>query len=86
MAYGLTKEQALMSITSSPAKILGIDKTVGTLEFGKDATLIISTGDALDMKSNTIEVAYIKGKQINLDNIHKQLNTKFRNKYGIGNE
>lgn len=86
VAYGLTKEQALMSITSSPAKILGIDKTVGTLEFGKDATLIISTGDALDMKSNTIEVAYIKGKQINLDNIHKQLNTKFRNKYGIGNE
>src|SRR6266576_1968999 len=50
-AYGLTKEEALMSITSSPAKILGIDATAGTLEAGKDATLFISTGDALDMRT-----------------------------------
>jgi imidazolonepropionase-like amidohydrolase len=81
--YGLTKEEALMSITSAPAKILGIDKTVGTLETGKDATLFISTGDALDMKSQHVEAAFIRGKEINLDNVQKQLNVKYREKYGL---
>jgi imidazolonepropionase-like amidohydrolase len=81
--YGLTKEEALMSITSAPAKILGIDKTVGTLETGKDATFFISTGDALDMKTQTIEMAFIRGKEISLDNVQKQLYVKYKNKYSL---
>lgn len=48
-AHGLNREVALQLITFNAAKILGIDKTVGTLEIGKDATLFISEGDALDM-------------------------------------
>ena len=83
VAYGLTKEEALAAITSSPAKILGIDKTVGSLEEGKDATLIVSSGDALDMKSNNIEMAFIRGKQINLDDVQKQLYKKYLTKYGL---
>ncbi len=83
VAYGLDKEQALMSITSNAAKILGIDKTVGTIEVGKDATIIISDGDALDMKSNNITTAFIRGKSINLDNIQKQLYRKYMDKYGM---
>jgi imidazolonepropionase-like amidohydrolase len=82
-AYGLTKEEALMSITSSPAKILGIDATAGTLEKGKDATLFISTGDALDMKTQNVVSAFIRGKEINLDNIQKQLYAKYKEKYGL---
>ena len=35
-------------------KILGIDDEMGSLEKGKDATLFISKGDALDMKTNII--------------------------------
>ncbi len=81
--YGLSKEEALMSITSAPAKILGINQTVGTLEAGKDATLFISTGDALDMKSQNVEAAFIRGKEINLDNVQKQLNVKYKEKYGL---
>src|SRR6476661_3140332 len=72
-AYGLTKEQALASITLNTAKILGIDKRVGSLEIGKDATLFISKGDALDMMSNDVERAFIRGKNLDLDNLHKQL-------------
>jgi imidazolonepropionase-like amidohydrolase len=83
VAYGLTKEEALAAITLNPAKILGIDKTVGTIEEGKDATLIVSAGDALDMKSNNIEMAFIRGKQINLDNVQKQLYKKYMAKYGL---
>ena len=81
--HGLTKEQALAAITASPAKILGISETVGTLENGKDATFLIASGDLLDMKSSVVEKAFIRGKQIDLDNIHKQLNVKFRGKYGL---
>jgi imidazolonepropionase-like amidohydrolase len=40
-AYGLDKEQALKLITSNTAQLLGIDSFCGTLELGKDATLII---------------------------------------------
>jgi len=83
VSYGLSKEQALMSITSNAAKILGIDKTVGTIEVGKDATLIISDGDALDMRSNNITQAFINGKNISLDNIQKQLYKKYMDKYGL---
>jgi imidazolonepropionase-like amidohydrolase len=82
-AYGLTKEQALMSITSNTAKILGIDKTVGTLETGKDATLIVSKGDALDMMGNAIELAFIRGKNIELTNVQQPLYKKYKGKYGL---
>lgn len=79
--WGLDKEKALQTITLNTAKILGIDKQTGSLEVGKDATLFISTGDALDMKSNKIEKAFIQGRAINLDNLHKQLDQKFSDKY-----
>ena len=80
-AYGLTKEEALMSITSNAAKILGIDETVGTLEKGKDATLIVSKGDVLDMRTNHMEQAFIRGRSVDLDNKQKKLYRKFMNKY-----
>lgn len=82
-AYGLTKEEALMSVTLSTAKILGIDKTIGSIEQGKDATLFISTGDALDMKSNNVENAFIRGKAIDLNNEQKALYQKYKTKYGL---
>jgi imidazolonepropionase-like amidohydrolase len=82
-AWGLDKEKALQTITLNTAKVLGIDKTAGSLEAGKDATLFISSGDALDMKSNDVQQAFIQGRDINLDNLHKQLNKKFSEKYGL---
>ncbi len=80
--WGADKEIALKAITLNTAKILGVDRTVGSLEIGKDATLFISAGDALDMKTNKIEKAFIQGRDINLDNLHKQLDKKFSDKYG----
>jgi imidazolonepropionase-like amidohydrolase len=81
--YGLTKEQAISMITLNNAKILGIDKTTGTLEVGKDANLFVSKGDALDMITIDVLKAFIQGRDINLDNLHKQLYRKFAAKYGI---
>ncbi|KHJ36603.1 imidazolonepropionase [Pedobacter glucosidilyticus] len=82
-AYGLSKEEALALITSNTAKILGIDKQTGTLEIGKDANIIISEGDALDMRTNNISKAYIQGRDINLDNVQKQLYKRYAEKLGI---
>jgi imidazolonepropionase-like amidohydrolase len=83
VAYGLTKEEALAAITLNAAKILGIENLVGSLEVGKHATLFVSTGDALDMKSNNVELAFIRGKKIDLDNHQKQLYEKYKSKYGF---
>ncbi len=82
-AYGLGKENALSAVSRNAAQILGIDKMVGTLETDKDATLFISAGDVLDMRTSLVEQAFIKGAEIDLDNKQKMLNTKFSNKYGI---
>lgn len=82
-AWGLDKEKALSAITLNTAKVLGIAQTTGSLETGKDATLFISAGDALDMKTNHVEKAFIQGRDINLDNLHKQLDRKFSAKYGM---
>ena len=81
--YGLTKEEALMTITSVPAKVLGIDSFCGTLEDEKDATLFISTGDALDMTGNHVEMAFIQGRMTNLDNYQKELYRRYVKKYGV---
>lgn len=81
--YGLAPEDAVASITSIPAKILGIDDRTGTLETGKDATLIISEGDLLDMRSSKIISAFIQGRNINLDDMQKQLYRKYMTKYGL---
>lgn len=81
VAYGLTKEEALQTITLNNAKILGIDDKTGSLEVGKDANIIVSTGDILDMSTNNVELAFITGRSISLDNKHKQLYRRFQAKY-----
>ncbi len=82
-AYGLTKEQALQSVTLSSAKILGIDNLVGSIETGKLASLIVSEGDILDMKTNKIILAYVNGRSIKLSNFQNDLNKKYSEKLGI---
>jgi imidazolonepropionase-like amidohydrolase len=80
-AYGLDKEQALQLITSNTAKLLSIDGLCGTLEEGKDATLFISEGDALDMRTNKLTQAFIQGRSINLETHQTLLNKKYKEKY-----
>ncbi len=81
VAYGLTKEQALQLITSNTAQILGIDSFCGSLESGKDATLFISEGDALDMRTNKLTQAFIQGREIKLESHQTELYQKYKTKY-----
>ena len=80
-AHGLEKEVALKLLTSNTAKILGIDDFVGTLEVGKDATLFISEGDALDMRTNILSDAFIQGRKISLETHQTKLWKRYSNKY-----
>ena len=82
-AYGLGKETALEMVSSNVAQILGIDKTCGTLEVGKDATMVLSEGDLLDMSTNNIIKAYIQGRDIDLEGRQQELYHRYRHKYGL---
>ncbi|EIJ39234.1 amidohydrolase, imidazolonepropionase [Galbibacter orientalis DSM 19592] len=80
-AYGLEKEKAVQLITENAAKIAGIDAFAGTITTGKDATLFISEGDALDMRTNIISNAFIQGRAISLETHQTELWHRYSNKY-----
>jgi imidazolonepropionase-like amidohydrolase len=79
-AYGLSLDDALKSVTLYAAQILGIADKVGSLEVGKDATLIVTNGDPLQPPTIT-ERMFIQGKKVDLRDKHKQLYEKYQEKY-----
>jgi len=82
-AYGLSKEEALSAITLNAANILGVADKTGSIETGKDANIVVSQGDILDMRTNIITQAFIQGRQVDLNNKQKQLAERYETKYGI---
>lgn len=78
--FGLPEEEALKSITLYPAQILGVDDRLGSIEEGKDATLIVTDGNIFEIKTNVL-MAFIRGKKIDLSNKHKMLYEKYMKKY-----
>jgi len=79
-AYGLTKPEALRSITLSAAEILNIDEFVGSLDIGKDATFFISDKAPMEM-SPKILMAFIQGREVDLSDRQKMLYKKYQEKY-----
>ena len=80
VAFGLSAPAALRAITLTPAELLGIDHRVGSLEVGKEATLIVSEGDVMDYLGHRVTRVWISGREISLDDRHKQLRDKYRTK------
>jgi imidazolonepropionase-like amidohydrolase len=79
VAFGLPAEEALRAVTIYPARIMGIDDRVGSLEPGRDATLLITTGNPLDFLAS-VEQAYVQGREIDMMDIHRQLYEKYSEK------
>jgi imidazolonepropionase-like amidohydrolase len=79
VAFGLPEEEALKSVTINAAEFMGIADKVGSLEVGKEATLLITTGTPLDMTSNIIQ-SYIQGREIDMNDIQKHWFTKYMEK------
>lgn len=80
-AYGLTEEQAIAAISLNACKIMGIDKKYGSIEVGKSATLFVSEGSVIDMRTSSVYMALIDGKPVDLDTKQKRLYEKYSNKY-----
>lgn len=76
-AYGLPKEEALKSVTLYPARILGVEDRLGSLETGKDATLIVTDGDPLEIMTQ-VEQAFIQGRPVDISSKHTDLYDKYR--------
>ncbi len=79
-AYGLPKTEALRSVTLHAANILGVGDELGSLEPGKAATLIVTSGDPLEITTDTL-MAFIDGRRIDLGTRQTQLYDKYREKY-----
>jgi len=80
VAFGLEQDQAIRSITLSPAEIFGVADRVGSLEVGKDATLIVTDGTPLEIATQT-ELAFIQGRRVDLSNKQTRLRDKYLQKY-----
>ena len=79
VAFGLPEEEALKAVTINAAEFMGISDRVGSLEPGKQATLLITTGTPLDMTSD-IEQSYIQGREIDMNDIQKHFFDKYMEK------
>lgn len=76
VAYGLTKQEALRSVSLDAARILGVDN-MGAIAIGYQANLVVSKGDILDPMETKIEKVYIDGREIDLNNRQQQLYQKY---------
>lgn len=80
-AHGLPREEALKAVTLYPAQILGVADRLGSLDLGKEATLLVTDGDPLEIMTH-VEAAYIAGRPVDLSNRQTRLYDKYRQKYG----
>lgn len=76
-AFGLPKDEALKAITLYPARILGVDDRLGSIEPGKDANLILTDGDPLEIETHVLD-AWIQGRPVDLSSRHTRLYEKYR--------
>ena len=79
VAFGLPEEEAVKAVTINAAEILGLDDRIGSLEPGKHATLLITTGTPINMTSD-IEQAYIQGRELDMNDIQKHFFEKYMTK------
>jgi imidazolonepropionase-like amidohydrolase len=79
-AYGLPRDEALRAVTLNPARIFGVDDRLGSIEVGKEATLVVTDGDLLELTSHVV-LEFIGGREVDLSSRHTQLYDKYRTKY-----
>ncbi len=76
-SFGLPRAEALRAITLYPARVLGVDDQLGSLEPGKIADVVITDGDPLEIASRT-EYVFIDGQQVDLSNRQSRFYDKYR--------
>ena len=79
VAFGLSTEEALKGLTLYPATLFGLKDSLGSIEPGKDATLIITDGDVLDPKTR-VRRMWIAGQEVDLSSRHTRLYDRYRSR------
>jgi len=77
VAFGLPRDEAIRGLTLHPARMLGLDNRLGSLEPGKDATFFVADGDILDLRAN-VRRMWIAGQEVSLESRHTRLYDKYR--------
>jgi imidazolonepropionase-like amidohydrolase len=77
VAYGMSHDDAMKALTINPAEMFGVGKELGTIEAGKMANLIVTTGDPLELTTE-VKYLFIKGQLASTDNKHRQLWEEYR--------
>lgn len=75
-AYGMGKEEALKAVTINAAEVFGVADRMGSIEEGKDATLLVATGDPFETKTQ-IRHVFIDGYRVPMSNRHIKLYQEF---------
>jgi imidazolonepropionase-like amidohydrolase len=79
-AFGLDREEALRSVTLYPARLLGVDDALGSIEVGKSASLVVTDGDPLEIRTR-IERVFVDGWPLDpAENRHDRLYRKYRDR------
>ncbi|MGH9870129.1 MAG: amidohydrolase family protein [Candidatus Polarisedimenticolia bacterium] len=76
-AFGLPRDVALKAVTLYPAQILGAGDRLGSIEAGKSASLMLTDGDPLEIKTRVLKL-FIDGQDVDLGNRQQQLYDKYR--------
>jgi imidazolonepropionase-like amidohydrolase len=77
IAYGLDPEAALRAVTLTPARIWGVAETTGSLEVGKDADVVVWSGDPFELTTGAHHV-FIKGREVPMQTRQSELLRKYR--------
>ncbi len=80
VAFGLSQDEAIKSITLYPARILGLEERMGSIDEGKDASLIIADGNMLEL-STKIEQVFIQGRSVDMYDKHRRLFERYQERY-----
>lgn len=80
VAFGMSKEDALRSVTLWPAEMFGVADKLGSLDIGKKATIVVSKGDIMDYATHSVVHEFIGGRSVTLESKQTELYQKYKNR------
>ena len=77
VAWGLSHDDAIKAMTQNAADILGVGDRLGSIAVGKQANLVITKGDPLEIRTDVTHVI-IAGKDVDLENLQHALYARYK--------
>ena len=78
VAYGMTREDALRAITLTPAEVFGVADRIGSLQPGKDADVVVWSGDPFEFATQP-EHVFIRGREVRATTRQDLLEQRYKN-------